>query len=442
MTAPAAPPEIRPEIEMSLAWIDGMFRRYYQEHEVAMPSRFARREFGFLWNGRKGFDRHRGFTSPGDLNAFLRREAPHHAYHSTAFYRTPGAPTMQEKTWLGADLIFDLDADHLPNADKMGFAEQLAIVKKEATKLLDEFLFNDFGFDERHVKIVFSGARGYHFHVTDPRVHQMSSAARREVVDYVSPNEMIRGLIMNQWIREREHHHEYGTERLRLIAKARQGGWPGHLSRTLATYLEGLAALPEDDAIARLMDIDGIGEARAKRALRSITPHVVQRLREDAPDGPSLRRSLHEMLNEDLDQSPAVRDWMAGMVREHRFVIPKGLDQKPLLEGLFQKIMVLAEGETDEPVTADIKRLIRLPGTLHGKTALRVVPLTLEEFRGFDPLRDAIALPRDEQVRVLVSKEITIPLPPSTLKLEPGEHTVGAHQAAFAILRRAATITS
>ena len=35
-----------------------------------------------------------------------------------------------------------------------------------------------------------------------------------------------------------------------------------------------------------------------------------------------------------------------------------------------------AKGETDEPVTADVKRLIRLPGSLHGKSGLKVVTLT------------------------------------------------------------------
>ena len=47
-------------------------------------------------------------------------------------------------------------------------------------------------------------------------------------------------------------------------------------------------------------------------------------------------------------------------------------------------------GETDEPVTSDIKRLIRLPGTLHGKSSLMVIPMNLEELNKFEPLRDAV----------------------------------------------------
>jgi DNA primase small subunit len=37
---------------------------------------------------------------------------------------------MKEKFWKGADLIFDLDADHLRKAPK-SYSEMLELVKKE-----------------------------------------------------------------------------------------------------------------------------------------------------------------------------------------------------------------------------------------------------------------------------------------------------------------------
>src|SRR5207245_11160993 len=60
----------------------------------------------------------------------------------------------------------------------------------------------------------------------------------------------------------------------------------------------------------------------------------------------------------------------------------------------FQRIFVppaldLGKRETDEPVTSDIKRLIRLPHSLHGKTGLAVIPMTREALDGFLPLRAA-----------------------------------------------------
>jgi DNA primase small subunit len=45
----------------------------------------------------------------------------------------------------------------------------------------------------------------------------------------------------------------------------------------------------------------------------------------------------------------------------------------------------------DTVVTTDIHRLIRLAGTLHGKTALKKVEFGSSEIEHFDPFRDAVA---------------------------------------------------
>ena len=59
--------------------------------------------------------------------------------------------------------------------------------------------------------------------------------------------------------------------------------------------------------------------------------------------------------------------------------------------------------EIDEPVTSDIKRLIRLPWSLHGKTGLCVIPMDREELDEFDPLLDAVpSLYPDRPVEVFV----------------------------------------
>ena len=60
-------------------------------------------------------------------------------------------------------------------------------------------------------------------------------------------------------------------------------------------------------------------------------------------------------------------------------------------------------GETDEPVTADVRRLIRCPGSLHGGSGLRVTPLTLRDLEDFDPLQDAVVF-GDEAVPLQILK--------------------------------------
>ena len=102
-----------------------------------------------------------------------------------------------------------------------------------------------------------------------------------------------------------------------------------------------------------------------------------------------------------------------------------------------EQIVALAKGETDEPVTSDTKRLIRTPGSLHGKSGLRVVKLTRDELTDFDPLRDAVAF-GDEPVDVAMTRSMTVSLKGETLKLEPGRARVPEYAAVFAALLGAA----
>src|SRR5699024_11788069 len=84
------------------------------------------------------------------------RERPRHVYFSAGRYDDPAANAMDEKGWQGSDLVFDLDADHLPTVElgEDSYGEMLAKCKKALLRLLD-FLENDFGF--RDLTIVFSG---------------------------------------------------------------------------------------------------------------------------------------------------------------------------------------------------------------------------------------------------------------------------------------------
>ncbi len=378
-------------------WIHERFRSYYRSVDVPVPSRFGRREFGFMWIGQKFFLRHLGFGSRGELNHFLRNRAPSHAYYSTAYYEKPGESTMREKNWLGADLIFDLDADHLPNADAMSFSEQLAQVKKEAKWLLEEFILGDLGVDRDNVHIVFSGGRGYHFHVTDPRFLPLDSAGRREIVDYVSGT----GLVFNDLVKKRTVHVKeiagrIQREQAKTMPKQDEPGWPGRLAREFQRKVAEIREAPDAESIATLVEYDGIGPKKAETILHKIrTAQGAQ---------------------------------MDGLVS----VFPDAF-----LEGCIKQVKGLAKGEADEPVTADIKRLIRLPHSIHGKTGLRVTPLTADEFIAFDPLTDAVVFGEDP-VRVNVSRPETVVLGGETITPEVGVQDLPERVALFLILRRRA----
>ncbi|MGA7650502.1 MAG: DNA primase small subunit domain-containing protein, partial [Thermoplasmata archaeon] len=169
-----------------LEWARRQFARYYDTAPIAPPYRLARREFAaFPFTSETMMRRHATLRTTEEFLRFLRRETPRHVYYSSAYYRRPAEPTMSAKEWLGADLIFDLDSDHLRGAEALDYAGQLELVKTRLVALVDDFLLGDFGIDPASTSFVFSGGRGYHVHVRDDRFQPLTSPERRELVDYV-----------------------------------------------------------------------------------------------------------------------------------------------------------------------------------------------------------------------------------------------------------------
>ncbi len=96
----------------------------------------------------------------------------------------------------------------------------------------------------------------------------------------------------------------------------------------------------------------------------------------------------------------------------------------------------------DEPVTADIRRLIRMPSSLHGGSGMRVVPLTLSEFEKFEPLNDAIVFSEKE-----IQIEVVPPLKPQnslvemkgkSFRVQEGINTLPEYAAMYLMCRGAA----
>src|SRR6056297_762462 len=155
--------------ERTREYLRGRFADYYRAAEIAPPPAANEREWGHIpWTPGAGTTmvRHQSQLDLGDIGGFLTRTAPRHVYFSAARYDDPGASTMAAKGWRGADLIFDLDADHLPGVDEAeaSYAEMLEACKDALQRLLD-LLREDFGFTDDELLVVFSGGRGYHVHV-------------------------------------------------------------------------------------------------------------------------------------------------------------------------------------------------------------------------------------------------------------------------------------
>ena len=427
MAKPSPPPEVQQAIQRTVDWVKGRFRRHYESVGLEVPDRLARREFGFMFWGPGLMMRHQGFATPKELRDFLVRRVPMHVYHSSAYYEEPGAPTMEEKGWLGADLIFDLDADHIPQSKEMTYEEMLEAVKRKIVQLHDDFLVQDFGFDEKALRIVFSGGRGYHIHVHDERVWGLGSHERRELVDYITGKELdVQGFFRESAFDAKEFRGVVRVKKMVVPPRTGDAGWGGKLARGVVALAERLEAMPPAQAVEFLAGFEGVGPSGASDLHENLFKRRkpsgvrgVDRLRESG--------NLEVLVDKNRDRMLAVVTQLQ-QVRVDTY--------GPLeLEG------IRARAETDEPVTSDIKRLIRLPSSIHGKSGLEVVPLTRDALDGFVPLRDAVpAAYTDEPTPVRVRSPIKTGLRDETFNLTPGIVTLPEYAAVFLACRQAATL--
>ncbi|MCQ6961971.1 DNA primase catalytic subunit PriS [Methanolobus chelungpuianus] len=396
------------------AFIVSKFQEYYSQAQLTLPPEFTSREWGFIEFGSADdvfMKRHRDFGSEGELYDYLRGMAPAHAYYSVAYYEYPGAPKMKEKNWLKADLIFDIDSDHLPGKIN-SYGDMLEKGKKETLKLLD-FLINDFGFDESAVHAVFSGGRGYHFHISDPSVLSLESPERREIVDYISGKISPEMHYSKEWM---VGEHGSGTETFRgktavpykYILRNNGAGWGKRIANYIVQYLISESTKPDKDMFRELRDLKGFGKSTSKR---------FQELKRISKSSAALQDIIKYGR---LDFGPV--DDFQDVIHQ---LISQAVDQSKVNFGNTQ---------VDEPVTADIKRLIRLPGSLHGKSGMKVTALKMDELEGFEPLNDAVVF-GDKSVKIKAIKPFAVQMKGKDLMVEEGVQEVPEYAAVYLICR-------
>lgn len=404
--------------DASAKFVMKMFAKHYREAPLIMPERFARREFGFMFFDRSFVMRHLSFPSRATLKRYLVEQVPSHAYYSCAYYEKPDAPTMAEKTWLGADLIFDLDADHVEGTKGLSYEAMLARVKEEVVRLIDEFLLGDLGFDHDSLKVAFSGGRGYHVHINDPRVMRLSSHERREIVDYVTGTDLDMDWVFPTTLFEtRRFKDRVGTEYKRSMPRAEHGGWRRRIRKGVDDLLAELEAMGQEQALKSLSE--GLSSSEGETGAKT-----VEGLYSDLFKAPEGKRGVDRMRSEDTFEVFSNKRHADAFIR--------------LVE---MRVKGRMKGETDEPVTSDIKRLIRLPSSLHGKTGFEVIPMRRDDLDSFDPFVGAV--PRafgDGEVAVSCGKPVEVRLRDDGFSLDEGRNVVPEFVAVYLLCRKLATL--
>jgi len=351
------------------------FSDYYKSldsRDLWVPPRLRSREWMFIPWGSKPPDRHRGFIDKKGLSDYLKQRAPHSCFYSTAYYRLPNERKMIDKDWLGADLIFDLDGDHLPGVSDNDFPTMISKIQEQAWTLWSEFLEPEFGFKEQYVQTSFSGHRGFHIHVRDPSLLHIDSNARRQLVNY------IRGEGIN----------------VQTTLSGPNSGWQNRISGGISSVTHKLKIINEKgpDYKQYLDELQSALEKSAKIPGSTIKKVSTNKIKEIA-----------ELADEER---------LGRLMRDNKLRV-FGEKNTPIFWEMVKgdsSVVLGSAGETDEAVTVDVKRVIRWIGSLHGKCGLRVTEMPLERLNPessnpFNPLEEAIVFSSDKKFNILLNKD-------------------------------------
>ena len=332
--------------------VQELFKKYYRYVESFEIRALEKRELAFTSFGKQGMVRHTSFPDMPTLLAYVRDNTPLHFYYSSAYYDSPGSD-MDNKRWRGADLVFDIDGDHIEGAEKMGYAEMLATVKLELVKLLN-ILTDDLSVDKRDLEVVFSGSRGYHVHVYSI-FEGLESQERREIVDYIS-------------------------------------------GRCVASEFRSTARTKWDEKI-------NVVRNYLNQILDSQDKKWRQRIEDESGE------SIGEITKREF-RNDETFDRIAKKIAIKRF-----------------------SSKIDEPVTIDIYRLIRTPGSLHGKSGMLVKVLQLDKITEFNPLVDAIPDLFRDKIEVTFTKNTKLEFDGSEKEYQEGNTSIPTYEALFSVLK-------
>jgi DNA primase small subunit len=358
-------------------YLKRLFQAYYKENKSEIPivSLINQREFGFIpWDRNIIMKRHMSFKNHESITNYLAGEGPRHVYSSGALYLQPDNTNMENKEYQGCDLIIDIDVDHFytpckedhdlwyckecgksgkgmstkcPKCGKLKLKsltwiceDCLSVAKNEIIKLIYNFLIPDFGVDIQDIKIAFSGHRGYHLRIEKDEIRSLTSNERREISDYFTGENISFELLGLQ----EKGGNIFGISKMAF-------GWSQKITKRIEEFL-----LQAKDIIEKqLMD----------ERIFNFNKNLVK----------SFLNYKDDLLNTIRSENRNI--WTIegfGLSSWNKFL----------------KVIVDYLGvEVDVPVTVDIHRLIRYPGSLHGKTGFKVQEIYIDELDKFNPLDEA-----------------------------------------------------
>ncbi|MFQ5887812.1 MAG: DNA primase catalytic subunit PriS [Candidatus Hydrothermarchaeales archaeon] len=287
------------------------------------------REFGFDHDGSGPKDRYNQFKDMTQLEAFLKNRSPFAVYSSISYYKEPANRKGYEK----AELVFDIDAKDLPvkNCCSQGEVCNTCLeTAKDFVLNIEEILKNELGLNNIH--FIYSG-RGYHIRILDDDIMNFTDTERAYILDYISGSTLPkRSAERDPWLLSKGHTRIF-KDRVKWTLK--------------------------NMSLKDLEDIEGIGRITARELFEA-----------------------KDKIIREIDETEG------SLKAEHPFKMLEDILKEKRYAQFLEYITRLNASVLDAKVTVDVKRILRLPSSLHSKVSMKC--MEIDNIERFDPLRDAV----------------------------------------------------
>ena len=330
--------------------LEALLDDYYAEADLFDFPAMSRREFAFqAWDGIGPNDRHHCFPSTDVLRSIIRIKKPKAVFASNARYLDPGHPKMDKKTHTGVDLAFDFDFGDLPEHELgSGFWENMDAVAVHVRRLLGQAL-PALGLNPDDAIISFSGGKGFHVRLVTDEVLPLTRDQRRNIQDFVRGNNL-------------SHYHVFARGKKSgkyapRFEPSTEGGWPGHYAASAKVYFQTIHDSPKSVAVEFVkanLPLHTSGEKKGQK-----------------------KNPTEGTMKEIVDIIQSKSSVLNGGVLSRFFPKKK---QMTLVRDSIARFAVLNNGcAIDLSVTGEIRRILRVPGSIHGKTGLPCMLLSPDE---------------------------------------------------------------
>jgi DNA primase small subunit len=242
----------------------------------------------------------------------------------------------------------------------------------------------------------------------------MGTRERREIVDYITgsglPVEDDSWLFPERSLGMTSFGRHMKVLTVRKMPGARDPGWRGIIGKGIRFMLDELEKKDTKNATGYILDLvksRGVCDDKGNNYGKATVISTYK----DLFSGDSGKRGVDKL-------------------RDGTFEVFSKDRNRNFFMNLIKAESRVNAGETDQPVTTDIHRLIRVPGSLHGKSGFCVTPIDLDSIKSFDPLKDAVVLPDDEMVIECV-RPADIELKGDEFRISPGIHNLPVYAGAF-----------